>query len=89
MDDDLKQHLSQMEARITEKITTAMTDVFTERLHDTETKLLRAFHGFQVGNNARLVKLEASDVTTDQRIAALEMRVLELETGLGGQQRRN
>src|SRR4051812_19934489 len=100
MDDELKQHLTQMETRITEKITdaftqrlteamTSVTDAFIERHHDTETKLLRAFHGYQVGNNARVVKLEASDVTTDLRLAALEMRVLELETGMGGQRQHN
>jgi hypothetical protein len=68
MDDELKQYLERMEERL------------TERLHDTETRLLRAFADYHTGWDNRFKRIEVSDATMAERLAALETRVLRLET---------
>lgn len=72
MDDELKQYLQGMEKRLTEQ--------FQEQLHDTETRLLRAFADYHTGWDNRFKRIEVSDATIAERLAALETRVLRLET---------
>jgi len=63
MDDETKQALEAMEARI------------LERIEATETKLLRAFHGWGRTTDAKLRGLPL----IDERMGVMEERVSELE----------
>ncbi len=45
-----------------------------------QTEILRGFERFARGNFARVHRLETSDTATNERLAALEERVLALET---------
>ena len=49
-------------------------------MQDIETALLCAFQNYATGVAAQIQKLTASDSATEIRMAALENRVLELET---------
>jgi hypothetical protein len=60
-----------------------LADRLTELVRDVETSLLTAFHGYGKGQAARMHVLEVSDSATAQRLAALEERVLNLETRRG------
>jgi hypothetical protein len=70
-----KRDLAELETRIVDRL--------TELIRDVETQLLTAFHGYGKGQAARMHVLEVSDSATAQRLAALEERVLNLETHRG------
>jgi len=70
-----KKDLAAMETRIVDRL--------TELIRDVETRLLTSFHGYGKGQAARMHVLEVSDSATAQRLAALEERVLNLETYRG------
>ena len=59
---------------------------FTERLHDTETRLLKAFYQYQEHSDVRMRKMSADisnmDTASDLRLNNLERRVIELERKL-------
>jgi hypothetical protein len=67
--------LEQMEKRIVEQV--------AERLHDTETKLLRGFFQYQEHSDVRMRKMTADisnmDSASDLRLNNLERRVIDLE----------
>ncbi|HEV8041339.1 MAG TPA: hypothetical protein VGP62_20865 [Bryobacteraceae bacterium] len=77
MDSELatKKDLAAMEKRIVDRL--------TELIRDVETRLLTSFHGYGKGQAARMHVLEVSDSATATRLAALEERVLNLETYRG------
>jgi hypothetical protein len=52
----------------------------TERARDMQTEIVRGIEAFARGNFSRMHRLETSDTATNSRIAALEERVLYLET---------
>jgi hypothetical protein len=52
----------------------------TETMRDMETNLLKAFHSYARGQAARMQSLEVTEGATQARMAALEERVLALET---------
>lgn len=66
MDNDIQKALETMEARI------------LERLEQTETRLLSAFHGWSTTKELRLKSLPA----TEQRLSVLEDRLSALERKL-------
>jgi hypothetical protein len=68
----LKKDLTGMETRIIDRL--------TELIRDVETQLLTSFRGYGKGQAARMHVLEVSDSATAQRLAALEERILNLET---------
>ena len=71
------------ERRIIEAITTAITEAEArtqEFTRDIETRLLSAFHGHAKGQTARLHTNEVVAQDLGIRIAALEDRMLNLET---------
>jgi hypothetical protein len=70
-------------APVTKKDLAEAVDRLTELVRDVETSLLTAFHGYGKGQAARMHVLEVSDSATAQRLAALEERVLNLETRRG------
>jgi hypothetical protein len=45
-----------------------------------QTEILRGIEAFARGNFARMVRLETADSSTTQRLAAIEERLLMLET---------
>ena len=66
---------------------TRLYDRMTEFMREIETRLLTAFHGYGRGQTARMHSLEIGQSDIGLRMAALEDRVLNLETGRGpGQQ---
>jgi hypothetical protein len=58
----------------------ALTESLTELIRDVETNLLTSFHGYGKGQAVRMHVLEVGDAAVNQRLAALEERVLNLET---------
>ncbi len=60
-----------------------LTDHLTELARDIETRLLTAFHGYGKGVSNRLHEYEISKRTLEDRVAILEDRVLNIETGHG------
>lgn len=67
MAEETKQYFEAMEARI------------IEHQRDIETHLLRAFSDYHAGMDNRVKRIETSDATIIERLAALENRVLRLE----------
>jgi len=51
-----------------------------EAMRDVQTEILKGIEAFARGNFARMHRLETSDAATTERLAALEERVLMLET---------
>ena len=75
-----------IETRITEnsaELETRIVDRMTELIRDIETSMLTAFHGYGKGQSSRMHLLESADSSFAQRLAALEDRVLNLETRRG------
>ncbi len=78
-----KKDLAELEARLDAKLDAkleALGDRLTELIRNVETQLLTSFHGYGKGQAARMHLLEVSDSATATRLAALEERVLNLET---------
>jgi len=78
-----KKDLAEMEARLDAKLDAkieTLGDRLTELIRNVETQLLTSFHGYGKGQAARMHLLEVSDSATATRLAALEERVLNLET---------
>jgi len=53
-----------------------------ERIHDTQTELLKAFYGYAQGNNKRVAELEGNEGAFSSRLATIEDRILEVERRL-------
>ena len=53
-----------------------------ERIHDSQTELLRAFYGYAQGNNKRVAELEGNEGAFRSRLATIEDRILEVERRL-------
>ena len=66
-----------------QELTEMLDERFAERLHDSETRLLRAFYQFQEHSDVRMRKMSADisnmDTASDLRLNNLERRVIELE----------
>ena len=67
-----KQDVADLEARVVERLTGTMREMQTE--------ILRGLERFARGNFAHLHRLDTADTTTNERLTALEERVLSLET---------
>ena len=63
-----------------EEFKVALAESLTELIRDVETNLLTSFHGYGKGQAVRMHVLEVGDAALNQRLAALEERVLNLET---------
>ena len=72
---ELQASLNDLQERIDGKF-----EAMSEQMRDIETAILKAFHGYAQGVAAQIQKLNASEAATEIRLAALESRVLELET---------
>ncbi len=85
---ELRSQMGAMETRLTAEMATKqdlaqLTDHLTELARDIETRLLTAFHGYGKGVSNRLHEFEISKRTLEDRVAILEDRVLNIETGHG------
>jgi two-component sensor histidine kinase len=76
---ELKTELKELRAGVKEELS-ELQSAMSEQMRDIETALLRAFQNYAQGVAAQIQKLTASDSATEIRMAALENRVLELET---------
>ena len=74
-----REEIAAAEARIAGAITTAQ-DRTVEAMRDMQSEILRGIEAFARGNFARMVRLETADASTTQRLAAIEERLLALET---------
>jgi hypothetical protein len=59
---------------------TASEERMLEAMRDMQTEMLRGLERFSRGNFAHFHRLDVADVTTNERLSALEERVLALET---------
>jgi hypothetical protein len=71
-----KKDLEELKVALTESLTASLTEL----IRDVETNLLTSFHGYGKGQAVRMHVLEVGDAAVNQRLAALEERVLNLET---------
>ena len=87
---DLEEHLQGFKRELVKEIGEFMDtrirqseELFAERLHDSETKLLKAFYQYQEHSDVRMRKMSADisnmDTASDLRINNLERRVIEIE----------
>ncbi len=76
---ELKEELGALKKELKNEL----KDEVTELIRDVETSLLTAFHGYGKGQALRMHVLEVGDAAVNQRLAALEERVLNLETRRG------
>ena len=74
---------SEMGGMATKQDLAHLTDHLTELARDIETRLLTAFHGYGKGVSNRLHDYEISKRTLEDRVAILEDRILNIETGHG------
>jgi hypothetical protein len=93
MDNELKQFLTAMEERLTEvakateqrlegKIDASadrLRTEFGEKIRESETKLLGAFHGWARSMEIRVRSTNSNVATLDERLALAEERISELE----------
>jgi len=77
--DQMKQFMEELEQRFETKLN-EMGARFDERLEHLETSLLTEYHSYAEGVSAHFLKLDIGDTSTARRLAALESRVLSLET---------
>lgn len=75
---ELEQALAAVEERMTARLQEAVA-ALVERIRDAQTELLRGFERYARSNTARFVRLEAGEVSTADRLANLEERMLEIE----------
>ncbi len=73
-----KQDLLDLENRFENRFV-ELENRFVEALHDTETKLLRAFYGWAEATQKHFADLERSDISLRERIDTCERRITELE----------
>jgi len=59
---------------------TAQKDELIQKMRDIETNLLTSFHGYGRGIQARMHSLESGGVDVNIRLAAIEDRLLALES---------
>jgi hypothetical protein len=90
MDQELKQYLAEMEARLvanTDQKLEHMEDRLIERMRDMQTELLRGFRSFSEVQGIRLRKVEADqsnlDASLSGRFRVVEERLLQIEFRLG------
>ncbi len=87
MDEDLRTYLIGMESRLEEKIIgmeSRLEEKFAERIHDSETNLLKEFWKWGRVSDQRIRRVEHSDATTVERLAAMEERLFTLERKVAG-----
>jgi hypothetical protein len=77
--EDLEQVRAVVREEIADKISASEARV-VETMRDMQTEILRGLERFARGNFSRMHRLETSDGDLNERVNALEERVLALET---------
>lgn len=75
----LEQRLTQ---NLTHSLTHSLTEAFNEAIHDSETRLLKAFYGFVQTVQTRFQAVDDNDAGLKKRVAVLEERLVEIEKRL-------
>ena len=83
---DLEEFRRELVTQISEHLAERLQhteEQFAERIHDAETRLLKAFYQYQEHSDVRMRKMSADisnmDTASDLRINNLERRVIEIE----------
>jgi len=76
-----KQDLATLEAKLDAKFN-AMLERVQEIVRDAQTEILRGFEAFARENEIRVRRLETNESGTNERLANLEARLLEIEKKL-------
>jgi hypothetical protein len=87
MDQDLKDHLIEMESRLIGQIRDSesrMESRIGEQIRDSESKLFTEFWKWGRSSDQRIRRVEHSDATTAERLAAIEDRIFTLERKVAG-----
>jgi chromosome segregation ATPase len=79
--DELKADISGLRNELKADMS-ALRDELSEAIHDTETKLLKAFYGFAESNEKRHVESERATNGLRERLATIEHRLTEVEKRL-------
>jgi len=83
---DLERRLDEKWERRLEELTRTLTETLTERMqelvHDSETRLLKAFYGFVESTRTHFVELDRADASMRERMAVVEQRLTEVEKRL-------
>jgi hypothetical protein len=74
-----REEIAAAQLRIAAAVTTAQ-DRTIEAPRDMQSEILRGIEAFARGNFARMARLETAEASTTQRLAAIEERLLALET---------
>jgi|ERR1035437_8983501 hypothetical protein len=74
-----REEIAAADLRIAAAVTTAQNHTI-EALHYMQSEIRRGIEAFARGNFARMVRLETADASTTQRLAAIEERLLALDT---------
>jgi hypothetical protein len=80
-----KGDLYDLEARLEGKLDAVeqrMLDAIKAIVHESETRLLTAFHGYANNNDKRIQEVESNETFLRGRIAVLESRITEVERRL-------
>jgi len=64
------------------KLKEELVDSFHEAIHDSETRLLKAFYTYAEGSQKHMVDLDKSDSSIRERLSTLEVRLLNIEKRL-------
>src|SRR5580704_4759309 len=76
--EQLRSELTQSIEQLRAEVSHGYNDI-VERIHDSQTELLKAFYGYAQGNNKRVAELEGNEGAFRSRLATLEDRILEVE----------
>ena len=82
-----KQDLTELEARVVDatkrdmaELETRLVDKLAETMREMQSEILRGLERFARGNFAHFHRLDTAEATTNERLTALEERVIALET---------
>ena len=77
LDEKLEQKFDQLRAEMNH----GYADL-AERMHNSETRLLKAFYDFAQSNQKRMTEIETSESSMRSRLATIEDRLLQVEKRL-------
>jgi len=80
-----KQDLSDLEQRLAftlSDLEQRLAERFAEAVHNSETRLLKAFYGFTEATQKHFIDLDRSDSSLRERLGVLEVRLTEVERRL-------
>jgi len=79
--EQLRTEMKQSSEQLRAEVNHGYNDI-VERIHDSQTELLKAFYSYAQGNNKRVAELEGNEGAFRSRLATIEDRILEVERRL-------